>query len=80
MKTMGHRIRLEGYDYWAFPDPEEVAPLREADLPIALHRHRRGEYILSAAKAFASVTPDFLWFAPDAVLEEWLRGIRGIGP
>ena len=33
LKTLGHRIRLEGYDYWAFPDPEEVAPLREADLP-----------------------------------------------
>ncbi len=49
-------------------------------MPTALDSHRRGEYILSAAKAFASVTPDFFWSAPDAVLEEWLRGIRGIGP
>ena len=80
LKTLGHRISLEGHDYWAFPDPEEVAPLGEADLPFALHGLRRGEYILDAARAFASVTPDFLLCAPDADLEEWLRGIRGIGP
>ena len=80
LKTLGHRIRLEGYDYWAFPDPEEVAPLGEADLPLALHALRRAEYILDAARAFAAITPDFLRCAPDAELEEWLRGIRGIGP
>jgi len=45
-----------------------------------LHSLRRGEYILDTARAFASVTPDFLQCAPDAELEEWLRGIRGIGP
>ena len=80
LKTLGHRIRLEGHDYWAFPDPQEVAPLGEADLPFALQGLRRGEYILDAARALGSVTPDFLWSAPDAELEEWLRGIRGIGP
>ena len=80
LETLGHRIRLEGHDYWAFPDPQEVAPLGEADLPRALHGLRRGEYILDAARAFASVTPDFLQCAPGPVLEEWLRGIRGIGP
>ena len=80
LNTLGHRIRLEGHHYWAFPDPQEVAPLGESDLPFALHGLRRGEYILDAAKAFASVTPDFLRRAPDAELEEWLRGIRGIGP
>ena len=80
LQTLGHRIRLEVHDYWAFPDPEEVAPLGEADLPSALHGLRRAEYILYAARAFASVTPDFLRCAPDAELEEWLRGIRGIGP
>ena len=80
LETLGHRIHLDGHDYWAFPDPQEVAPLGEADLPFALHGGRRGEYILNAARAFASVTPDFLRCAPDAELEEWLRGIRGIGP
>ena len=80
LKTLGHRIRLEEHDYWAFPDPREVAPLGEADLPFALHGLRRSEYILDAARAFASVTPDFLHCAPDAELEDWLRGIRGIGP
>ena len=80
LKTLGHRICLEGRDYRAFPDPQEVAPLGEADLPSALHGLRRGEYILDAARAFASVTLDFLQRAPDAELEEWLRGIRGIGP
>ena len=80
LKTLGHPIRLEGHDYWAFPDPQEVASLGEADLPFARHSLRRGEYILDAARAFASVTPDFLRCAPDAELEEWLRGIRGIGP
>ena len=80
LKTLGRRIRVEGRDYWAFPDPQEVAPLEEADLPSALHGLRRGEYILDAARAFAPVTPDFLRSAPDAELEEWLLGIRGIGP
>ena len=80
LKTLGHNIRVEGREYWAFPDPQDVAPLGETDLPISLHSLRRGEYILDAARAFASVTPDFLQCAPDAELEEWLRGIRGIGP
>ena len=80
LQNLGHRISLEGRDYWAFPDPQEVAPLGEADLPFALYGLRRGEYILDAARAFASVTPDFLRCTPDAELEEWLRGIRGIGP
>jgi len=80
LKALGHNIRVDGRDYWAFPDPQDVAPLGEADLPFSLHSLRRGEYILDAARAFASVTPDFLQCAPDAELEEWLRGIRGIGP
>ena len=80
LKTLGHNIRVGGRDYWAFPDPQDVAPLGEADLPFSLHSLRRGEYILDTARAFASVTPDFLQCAPDAELEEWLRGIRGIGP
>ena len=80
LKTLGHRIHLDGRDYWAFPDPREVAPLGEADLPSALHGLRRGEYILNAARAFASVTLDFLRCAPDVQLVDWLRGIRGIGP
>ena len=80
LKTLRHPIHLEEHDYWAFPDPQEVAPLGEADLPFALHGLRRGEYILDAARAFASVTPDFLRYAPDAEMEEWLRGIRGIAP
>ena len=80
LETLGHRIHLEGRDYWAFPAPQEVAPLGEADLPFALHGLRRGEYILDTARAFASIAPDFLRHAPDAELEEWLRGIRGIGP
>ena len=49
-------------------------------MPFALHGLRRGEYILDAARAIASVTPDFLRCAPDAEMEEWLRGIRGIAP
>ena len=80
LETLGHRIHLEGHDYWAFPDPQEIAPLGEADLPSALQGLRRGEYILDAARAFASVTSDFLQCAPNAELEEWLLGIRGIGP
>ncbi len=80
LQTLGHRISLEGRDYWAFPDPQEIAALGDADLPSALHGLRRGEYILDAAKAFALATPDFLRRSPDAELEEWLRGIRGIGP
>ena len=80
LKTLGHCIRLEGHDYWAFPDPEEVAPLSEAALPPSFQSLRRGEYVLDAARAFAAVDYDFLRSAPDAGLEHWLRGIRGIGP
>lgn len=80
LKTLGRRINMEGRDFWAFPDPQEVVPLGESDLPFALHGLRRREYILDATRAFASVTPDFLRRAPDAELEKWLLGIRGIGP
>ena len=69
------RVRLLG-----LPRPGGSCPIEGGRLAHALHRHLRGEYILSAAKAFASVAPDFRWSAPDALLEEWLRALRGIGP
>ncbi len=80
LEAVGHRIHLDGHDYWAFPDPQEVAPLEEAALPLALHDFRRAEYILDVARALASVKPDFLQCAPDGEVEGWLLGIRGIGP
>ena len=80
LKGLGHRISRYGLDYWAFPEAQEVAPLEVSDLPTSLRPMRRGEYILDAARAFATANPAFLRSGPVNAVEDWLRGIKGIGP
>ena len=80
LKDLGHRITKDGFDYWAFPGSEEIAPLEVSDLPTALQPMRRGEYLLDAARAFATADTHFLRRGPLTAVEDWLRGIKGIGP
>ena len=80
LKDLGHRITKDGFDYWAFPGPEEIAPLEVSDLPTALQPMRRGEYLLDAARAFATADTHFLRRGPLTAVEDWLRRIKGIGP
>ena len=76
----GHSAELDGTVCWAFPEPHELAGLSEGDLAVVARSLRRGEYLIEAARAFTMASPEFLHEAPSSELEDWLRGINGIGP
>lgn len=80
VRSFGHSIELDGMTFWAFPEPHELAGCSEGDLAMVARNLRRGEFLIDTAQAFAMVPPDFLAAADFEEVEEWLRGINGIGP
>jgi len=80
VRNFGHSAVVGGTTCWAFPEPEELAGCSEGDLTMVARNLRRGEFLIDAARAFAMVPPDFLASAEFEEVEEWLRGINGIGP
>jgi len=80
VRSFGHRAEVDGITCWAFPEPEELAGCSEGDLAMVARNLRRGEFLIDAARAFAMVPPGFLASAEHEEVEEWLRGINGIGP
>lgn len=80
VRSFGHKAEVDGITCWAFPEPEELAGRSEGDLTMVARNLRRGEFLIDAARSFAMVPPDFLESAEYEEVEEWLRGINGIGP
>lgn len=80
VRSFGHSVEVDGITCWAFPEPEELAGCSEGDLAFVARNLRRGEFLIEASRAFAMAPPDFLASAGYAEVEEWLRGINGIGP
>lgn len=80
VRSFGHQAQVDGVTCWAFPEPEELAGCSEGDLACVARNLRRGEFLIDAARAFAMVPPGFLDSAEYEEVEEWLRGINGIGP
>ena len=80
VRSFGHKAEVDGITCWAFPEPEEIAGCSEGDLAFVARNLRRGEFLIDAARAFAMVPPGFLDSAEYEEVEEWLRGINGIGP
>ena len=80
VQAFGHQAEADGIPCWAFPEPHELAGRDEGDLAFVARNLRRGEYLIDAARAFALAPPDFLVNGEHWEVEEWLRGIKGIGP
>ena len=80
VRSFEHTSEVDGITCWAFPEPEELAGCSEGDLAFVARNLRRGEFLIDAARSFAMAPPDFLASAEYEEVEEWLRGINGIGP
>lgn len=80
VRRAGARLEVGDGDHWAFPEPDQVLALGEAELVRLLPGGRRAAAVLALARAFASVDASFLREAPIAQVRAWLRSIYGVGP
>jgi len=80
VRRFGYEVELEGVTCRAFPEPQDLAGCSEGDLAFVARNLCRGEFLLDAARAFALVPPHFLTTADYTEVDDWLRGIHGIGP
>ena len=79
-RRAGPSHTVDGVDYRAFPEPDAVVRLDEAELATLLPGGRRAKAVAAVARAFADVDERFLHHAPVAEVRAWLRAIHGVGP
>jgi DNA-3-methyladenine glycosylase II len=76
---VGSTISIEGMVYPAFPEPTDILKADTAQLTNVVGNLRRVEYMLDAARAFASADETWLRTGDYDEVEAWLRDIKGIG-
>jgi DNA-3-methyladenine glycosylase II len=79
VERFGSSLELEGTEYWAFPEPVQLAMVNEGELSALIRNGRRGEYLGAVANAFSEVDEQFLKDAPTEEVTAWLHGIKGLG-
>ena len=79
VERFGSRLELDGTEYWAFPEPVQLAMVNEGELTALIRNGRRGEYLSAVANAFSEVDEHFLKDAPTEEVTAWLHGIKGLG-
>lgn len=77
-EQLGAVLAVDAASYHAFPEPETLLEAPEA-LAQIVNNPRKSDYLLAAARAFASRDEQWLRSAPAADVEAWLLGIKGIG-
>jgi DNA-3-methyladenine glycosylase II len=79
-RRAGPSLTVDGVEYRAFPEPDAVARLDDAELAAMLPGGRRAKAVTALARAFVDIDERFLHEAPVAEVREWLRAIHGVGP
>jgi DNA-3-methyladenine glycosylase II len=79
VEKYGSSLEVSGSDYWAFPEPMQIAVVDESELLKLIRNDRRTEYLVAVARAFSEADEEFLKTASDEAVEAWLRNIKGIG-
>ncbi len=75
----GRVIDVEGQQFTCFPDSSYIANVPREDVEAVVRNSRRTDHLVNVAKAFASVDEKFLRNSSYDQVEDWLRGIKGIG-
>jgi DNA-3-methyladenine glycosylase II len=75
----GGRLTVDGVTYAAFPEATDLLALSAQDWMLIVKQEQRARYCRAVVEAFADVDDDWLYTAPTPDLENWLRGIAGIG-
>lgn len=79
MKEVGDHIKVEGVDYYTFPDASQIKKLSIEKLLNTIKNHRKTEYIVEVAEAFELVDEQFLREGNIEEVKDWLTSIKGIG-
>lgn len=79
-RRAGPSLGVDGVDYRAFPEPDAVCRLDEAELAALLPGGRRAKAVAALARAFLDVDERFLREGAIAEVRAWLRAIHGVGP
>lgn len=83
VETYGRSIEWDGYRYWIFPKPEDIAKLKVEDLFKLKISRKKCEYLIDVAKLMSEgkLTKQSLLEAENIEeAEKMLVSIRGIGP
>ena len=75
----GGALTVAGETHAAFPEPADLAPATPADLAETVRNPRKADYLHAVIQAWQGVDEMWLREGPYNEVEQWLRGIRGIG-
>ncbi len=79
-RRAGPSLAVDGVEYRAFPEPDAVARLDDAELAALLPGGRRAKAVAALARAFLDLDERFLREGAIADVRAWLRAIHGVGP
>ncbi|MQY09099.1 DNA-3-methyladenine glycosylase family protein [Actinomadura macrotermitis] len=75
----GNTLTLDGADYTAFPDVEQLASLQPGRIAELIGNRRKGEYVSGTVRAWLDIDEGFLRTGPYAEAKDVLLGLPGIG-
>jgi len=78
-KATGDHVKIDGVDYWTFPDAHQIKSFGAEKLQSIIKNRRKSEYLIAVADAFEDVDENFLRNGPIEEVKEWLTDIKGIG-
>ncbi|MFB4296764.1 DNA-3-methyladenine glycosylase family protein [Actinomadura sp. NTSP31] len=75
----GDRISVDGAEYTAFPDIEQLATLPEGRIAELVGNQRKGRYLHGALHAWLETDEDFLRTGPYGEVKDFLLSLPGVG-
>jgi len=75
----GGTIEVDDREYRAFPEATDLSRAKDSELAKTIGNERKAGYLGAVRHAFVDVDEGWLETAPFEEVEEWLKGIDGIG-
>lgn len=79
LEKFGQSVTIDEVPHWAFPDPDQLQQVAQADLESLVRNARKAEYLRAVIRAFAEVDEAFLRSGDYDDVRQWLLNIKGIG-
>ena len=78
-RKMGGHIKINGIDYYMFPEPAKLQATGDEKLLEMVPNKRKTDYLSAVIRAFSQVNEQRLRKAPYDEVLDWLTDIQGIG-
>lgn len=79
VEKFGAGLQLNGVQYWAFPEPVQLAGISPKVLASVIQHEQKAEYLAAVAEAFSHQSEEFMQTASFDEVNNWLQAIKGIG-